>query len=123
MASNALLDPFLSRIAAIDRATIDPQRLAATLNVAIGDMAKLAGVNRSSLSRNPGSPEVQKKLGAIATILARAASMSSVEKAVLWFRYQPIPALGRVTPAELVAKGQSDTVIRYLDALEHGSYA
>lgn len=122
--TQALLDPVLSQVAARGVAAIDPQRLAATLGVTISDMAELARVHRSSLTRNPASPEVQRKLGVVATILSRAADAGgSLDKAVLWFRYQPIAALGQARAADLVAAGEGAAVLQYLDALEHGAYA
>lgn len=103
---------------------IDPKRLASTLHATVAEVAELAGVHRSSLTRNPASPEIQRKLGDIATVLSRATEMSgSLEKAIVWFRHQPIPALDHARAADLVAQGRAGTVLKYLDVLEHGAYA
>lgn len=122
--ATAFLDPVISKVAAVGSATIDPKRLAATLHATVGEVADLAGVHRSSLARNPASPEIQRKLGDIVTILSRATDMSgSLEKAVVWFRHQPIPALEQARAADLVARGEAGAVLHYLDVLEHGAYA
>lgn len=122
--ATALLHPVLAQVAASNAAAVEPKRLAAMLGVTLTELADLAGVHRSSLSRNPRSPEIQGKLGLLATVLARAAEIGGgVEKAVLWFRHQPIPALGYVRAAELTAAGEGNAVLAYLDALEHGAYA
>lgn len=121
--ATSLLDPVLNRVASSDGA-IDPRRLAETLLVTVGEIADLAGVHRSSLTRNPGSPEIQRRLGPIATILSRAAGMGGgLDKAVIWFRHQPIAALGHARAADLVRRNEAGAVLDYLDALENGAYA
>jgi uncharacterized protein (DUF2384 family) len=109
---------------AVRGGAIDPKRLAEMLLATTSEVAELANVHRSSLTRNPDSPEIQRKLGPIATILSRAADMSgSLDKAVVWFRHQPIAALGHARAADLVRQGEADAVLDYLDALENGAYA
>jgi uncharacterized protein (DUF2384 family) len=120
----ALLNPVLAQVAARHAAAVEPQRLAAMLGITLTELAELAGLHRSSLSRNPHSPEIQGKLGLLTTILARAAEVGGgIDKAVLWFRHQPIAALGHARPADLAAAGEAKAVLHYLDALEHGAYA
>jgi len=117
-------DTVLDNLAAPGTATIDPRRLSETLHMTLGEIADLAGVHRTTLARNPSSPEVQARLGPIATILARAADMSGgVARAVLWFRHQPIPALGQKRASDMVRTGHADAVLAWLDALEDGAYA
>jgi len=114
----------LAAVPASNAAAVDPQRLAAMLRVTLTELADFAGLHRSSLSRNPNSPEIQGKLGLLTTILTRAAEVGGgTEKAVLWFRHQPIAALGYARPADLTAAGEGKVVLQYLDALEHGAYA
>jgi len=120
----ALLNPVLIQVADPDAAAVEPQRLAALLGVTLTELADLADLHRSSLSRNPHSPEIQGKLGLLTTILARAAEVGGgTAKAVLWFRHQPIAALGNARPADLTAAGEGKAVLQYLDALEQGAYA
>lgn len=105
-------------------AGLDPKRLADMLQMTLGEVADLAGVHRTTLSRNPGSPEVQSRLGPIATILSRASDMGGgLGRAVLWFRHQPVAAFGQKRPAELVQGGEASVVLAWLDALEDGAYA
>ena len=119
-----LLDQVFSRATADDTPGIDPRRLGALLHVTSAEVATLAGVHRRSLTRNPWSPEVQRKLALVATILSRAAEMSgSLEKAVVWFRHQPIASFGGLRAADLTAEGRGAHVLLYLDGLENGVYA
>ena len=84
-------------------AGIEPKRLADMLQMTQSEIADLAGVHRTTLVRNPGSPEVQAKLGPIATILSRASNMGGgLYRAVIWFRHQPIAAFRYKRAVEVV---------------------
>lgn len=103
---------------------IDPKRLGDMLHMTQAEVADLAGVHRTTLARNPGSPEVQAKLGPIATIMSRASDMGGgLAKAVIWFRYQPIAAFGYKRAVDIVQGGEAAQVLRWLDTLEGGAYA
>ena len=122
--ATALIDPVLESLADPKSAVIDPRRLAATLHLTLGEVADLARVHRTSLARNAASPELQSRLGPIATILSRASAMSgSLPRAVLWFRHQPIAAFGDKRAADLVRAGEANTILAWLDALEDGAFA
>jgi hypothetical protein len=71
--ASAMLDPVLELLGGGPTPGIDPKRLANLLQMTNADLAALTRLHRVTLSRNPGSPEVQARLGAIAKILARAA--------------------------------------------------
>jgi uncharacterized protein (DUF2384 family) len=122
-----ILDPILSELHGKDpkdqhAAAINPKRLAAMLQMTQLELASLANVHRTTIARNPESPEVQAKLGPIATILSRAADMSgALGKAVVWFRHQPIAAFGFKRAADLVQEGRASAVLEWLDALEDGA--
>jgi hypothetical protein len=45
-----------------------------------------------------------------------------LHKAIVWFRHQPVPALGSKCPWEPVQRGDPDVVLSWLDALEDGAY-
>jgi uncharacterized protein (DUF2384 family) len=118
-----MLDPVLSQLCGGSVQGIDPKLLAKLLQMTLGELAALCGLHRVTLSRSPASPEVQVKLGSIATILARAADMAGcLNKAVVWFRYQSIPALGNKSARQAVQNGKADLVLEWLDALEDGAY-
>lgn len=119
-----LLDSVIETLSAAGTGGIDPKRLADMLHTTMSDLADLAGVHRTTLARNPGSPEIQARLGPIATILSRASDMGGGQaRAVTWFRHQPIAAFGHKCAAELVGAGEARAVLAWLDALEDGAYA
>lgn len=119
-----LLDPVIGTLNANGAGGIDPKRLADMLHMTASGLAELAGVHRTTLARNADSPEVQGRLGPIATILSRASDMGGGQgRAVTWFRHQPIAAFGHKCAADLVAAGEARQVLDWLDALEDGAYA
>jgi hypothetical protein len=102
---------------------IAPKRMAARLRLPMTRLSKLAHVNRNALASKPESPAIQAKLGQIARIIARAAELSGDEgKAVIWFKYQPIPGFGK-TAEELVEQGHADLVMEDLERMADGVYS
>lgn len=119
-----LLDPVFDALVGDKAAGLEPRRLAEMLHMTQAEIADLAGVHRTTLARNPRSPEVQARLGPIATILSRASEMGGgLARAVIWFRHQPIAAFGYKRAVDVVHEGEADQVLRWLDALEDGAYA
>ena len=104
---------------------ISPDRVAATLKVQMGDIARLAAVHRNTLARTPTSSRVQGRLGEVMRILTEAADLldGDLGKAVIWFRHQPLAGFDGQTADELVAGGHADAVLTHLHLLRHGSYA
>lgn len=122
--ATAFLDPVINALSTDKAHGIEPKRMADMLQMSLGEIAELAGVHRTTLARNPGSPEVQAKLGPIATILSRATDMGGgLSKAVLWFRHQPIAAFGYKRAVDIVQAGEAAQILAWLDALEDGAYA
>ena len=107
-----------------DGNAIAPQRMAGALGLPMTDLARLAHVNRNTLSSKPRLPSVQEGLGLVARIIARASELAGGDdRAILWFRHQPIAGFGGSTAEELVVAGHGRAVIDYLEALDAGSYA
>jgi uncharacterized protein (DUF2384 family) len=103
---------------------IAPKLMAAELRVPMTELAKLAGVNRNTLSTKAGSTAVQAGLGMIARIIERAAQLAGDEgRAIIWFRHQPIVGFGGKTAEELVEDGHAEAVLWHLESLENGVYA
>lgn len=106
-----------------DRDMIAPRRLAERLRLSMSGLAKLARVNRNTMTAKPDSPAIQAKLGEIARIIARAADLAGDEgKAVIWFKYQPIPGFGK-TAEELVESGHAELVLEDLERQAEGVYS
>lgn len=44
----------------------------------------------------------------------------NVENTIVWFKGAPIPTFGGRTPADLVAEGRTNNLLRYIQSLEGG---
>ncbi len=82
------------------------------------------GVEAITRSERVRSPKVQARLREAAEVLSRARPWAGSEAASwVWYRSTSIPSLGDLTPEELVARGQSDDVMAYLNHLVDGGFA
>jgi uncharacterized protein (DUF2384 family) len=116
-----MLAAFLNDIR--DHDMIAPRRLAERLRLPMSGLAKLARVNRNTMTAKPDSPAVQAKLSQIARIITRAAELAGDEgRAVIWFKYQPILGFGK-TAEELVEQGHADLVLEDLERMAEGVYS
>lgn len=61
------------------------------------------------------------RLEMIKVITAAALLTGNIDKAIYWFRNEPIADYDHKTPAELVAEGHSEAVLIYLRDLENGA--
>lgn len=90
------------------------------------ELASAVGLGPDSLTRAERirSPKVQARLREATEILHRVQPWAGSESAAwAWYRSTGIPALGDLTPEELVSRGQGDDVRAYLTHLADGGYA
>lgn len=86
-------------------------------------LTRLAQINRNTMDAKPGSPAVQARLGEIARIITRTAELSGDEgRAIIWSQHQPLPSFGK-TPEQLVEEGHAALVLRDLDRMVEGVYS
>jgi len=117
----ALVSGFVASLQEPRTPYISPKRFSEALGVQVASLATLAGVHRNTL-RNPASERLQDKLREMIRVISAAAVLSGdVEKALYWFRNEPIADYGHRTAAELVAEGHVEAVLAYLRDLENGA--
>lgn len=126
-ASARALDPasvvsgFVSRLQEPRTPYISPKRFSEALGVHVTSLAELAGVHRNTL-RNPASERLQDKLREMIKAITAAATLTGdIDKALYWFRNEPIADYGHKTAAELVAEGHLEAVLAYLRDLANGA--
>jgi uncharacterized protein (DUF2384 family) len=104
---------------------ISPDLVAATLHAPLADIARLVDVHRNTLTRAPASPKVQTRLGEVMRILSVATDLlgGDINKAVVWFRHQPLAGFDGQTAEELVTAGHAQAVLTHLGMLREGGYA
>jgi Protein of unknown function (DUF2384) len=107
-----------------ERDFVSPQRMSRRLHLPLADLAKLAHVHRNTLTQRPDSPLVQKSLEPLVRILAAAEQLTGdPDRAIIWFRHQPMAGYGGQTALELVETGHADAVLAHLEDLRDGIYA
>ena len=103
---------------------LSPQRISETLRMPLAQLARLVHVHRNTMTRHPGSPSVQARLGEVARVIATAADLlgGDTGRAVLWFRHQPLSGFDGQTAEDLVAAGAVEAVLAHLETLRDGGY-
>ena len=100
---------------------ISPVRFSQVLGVKVIALAELTGVHRNTL-RNPASERLQLKMREMVKVISAAAELTAdIEKAIYWYRNEPIADYDHCTAAELVANGHADAVLAYIRDLENGA--
>ena len=107
-----------------ERDYISPARISRRLRVPMSDLAKLTHLHRNTLSQRPEAALVQKGLAPIVRILTAAEELTGdADRAIVWFRHQPIAGHSGLTAMELVEKGHAEAVLSHLQDLRDGNYA
>lgn len=107
-----------------ERDFVSPQRMSRRLRLPLTDLAKLAHIHRNTLTQRPNSQLVQKSLEPVVRLLAAAEQLTGdSDRAIVWFRHQPIAGHDGRTAFELVEAGHADVVLAHLEDLQDGAYA
>lgn len=119
-----MLSPFLDKVADVEHGGLSPERLGGVLKMSVADLSRVTRLHRNTLTRHPGSPVVQARVGEVARILAAAAELTGDDrKAAVWFRHQPLAGFDGQTAEELVTSGHGAAVLKHLESLADGGYA
>jgi hypothetical protein len=101
---------------------IQPELFADALNLRVQDLAKLAGVHRTTVTETPANARLQGFLREALRALSAAYEVTQDrDRAIFWFRNTPIPEFGHRTAETIVADGKTDAVIAYLTSIASGS--
>jgi hypothetical protein len=101
---------------------LSPQRFSQALHIDLQTLAEQAHVHRNTLRRAPASPGVQRFLrDALRVIKAGTDLSGDVNRALFWYRNEPLSAFGYRTAEHLVSEGRTEDVLRYVVSLEAGA--
>ncbi len=101
---------------------IQPERFAEALHLHVQDLAKLAGVHRTTVTEAPGNARLQGFLReALRTLSAAYEITQDRDRSIYWFRNTPIREFGHRTAETLVAEGKTDAIIAHLTSIAAGS--
>lgn len=120
-ARRPLIHAFVSKGAAID-----VEAVASSFGMSKRQIAETIGINRAAFYKRTRTeaPKTQTRLGEMLEILSRVSDWAGgKERAMAWYRAQPIAAFGGRTAESLVKSGEATAVRDYLDHIAIGGYA
>ena len=119
-----MLSSFLEEVIEPEKGIISPHRLSKAMRVSLSELSREVRVHRNTLASKPESERVQARLGEIARIITVASELTGDRnRAIVWFRHQPLAAFDNKTAAELVKEGHVEAVLAHLNMLANGVYA
>ena len=109
----------------VEEEVISPTLLAGLLRTHKKEVAETLGLAVDAISRKERiqSPITQSRLREMVEILNKVEPlMGSTITAYAWYRSEPLPSFGGVTPEQLVKEGRANAVRKYLDRMMAGGY-
>ena len=101
---------------------LSPKRFSEALNIDLQMLAEQAHVHRNTISRAPGSRGVQDFLREALRIIKAATDLTGdLNRALFWYRTEPLAVFGYKTAERLASEGRTDDVLRYVSSLEAGA--
>ena len=103
-------------------AVISPGRFIRLAGIDLQTLAAQAHVHRNTLTRSPASETVQRFLREALRVIRAATDISGdVNRALFWYRNEPLAPFGYQTAETLVSGGRTEDVLRYVMSLEAGA--
>lgn len=122
MTDTATFQAFVNDLQLDDTPLISPTRFAERLALEQQQLAQYAHVHRNTVARLPGSAALQEYMQAAVRVIHAATTVSGdTNKALYWYRNQPLQPFGFKTAAELVSDGKTEGVLKYLDSIDAGA--
>ena len=101
---------------------LSPKRFSQALHIDLQMLAEQAHVHRNTITRAPGSRGVQEFLREALRIIKAATDLNGdLNKALFWYRNEPLSVFGYKTAERLVSEGRTDDLLRYIASIETGA--
>ena len=101
---------------------LSPKRFSQAMHIDLQTLAEQAHVHRNTISRAPGSRGVQAFLREALRVIKAATDLNGdLNKALFWYRNEPLSVFGYKTPERLVSEGRTDDLLPYMASLEAGA--
>jgi hypothetical protein len=101
---------------------LSPRRFSEAMSLDLQTLAEQAHVHRNTISRAPASRGVQDFLREALRVIRAATDLSGdLNKALFWYRNEPLAVFGYKTPERLVSEGRTDDLLQYVTSLEAGA--
>jgi hypothetical protein len=106
----------------VGAAALSPRRFSEVFSMDIQTLATQAHVHRNTISRAPASESVQRFLREALRVIRAATDLSGdVNRALFWYRNEPLQSFGYKTAEQLVSDGRTEDLLRYIESLEAGA--
>lgn len=101
---------------------LSPKRFSEAMHIDLQTLAEQAHVHRNTISRAPGSHGIQDFLREALRVIKAATDLNGdLNKALFWYRNEPLSVFGYKTAERLVSEGRTDDVLRYVASIEAGA--
>lgn len=101
---------------------LSPRRFSQALHMDLQTLAEQARVHRNTIARAPGSRGVQDFLRQALRVLKAATDLTGdLNRALFWYRNEPLSVFGYQTPERLVAENRTEDLLRYVTSLQAGA--
>lgn len=101
---------------------VSPQRFSEVVGIDLEVLAKQAHVHPNALTSMPHTESLQQFLRDALRVLKAATDLcGDLDKALLWYRSQPLQPFHDKTPAQVISEGKTDALITYIAMLEAGA--
>jgi hypothetical protein len=101
---------------------LSPQRFSQVIGISLEELAKHAHVHPNSLTSTPHTEPLQHFLRDAIRVLKAATDLNGdLDKALLWYRSQPLRPFNNKTPGQVISEGKTDALITYIAILGAGA--
>lgn len=101
---------------------LSPKRFSLAMHIDLQTLAEQAHVHRNTISRAPGSRGVQDFLREALRVIKAATDLNGdLNKALFWYRNEPLSVFCYKTAERLVSEGRTDDLLRYVASIEAGA--
>lgn len=102
---------------------LSPTKFIDLLKIDVATFADRAHVHRNTVSRAPESATVQNHIRQNIRVLKAVFDLNGgdLQKALVWFKNEPIREFDYKTPEMVVAEGRADDVIKLLEMYDAGA--
>ena len=101
---------------------LSPKRFSQAMRIDLQTLAEQAHVHRNTISRAPGSRGIQDFLREALRVIKAATDLNGdLDKALFWYRNEPLSVFGYKTAERLVSEGRTDDLLPYMASLEAGA--
>ena len=101
---------------------LSPKRFSQAMHIDLQTLAEQAHVHRNTISRAPGSRGVQDFLREALRVIKAATDLNGdLNKALFWYRNEPLSVFGYKTAERLVSEGRTDDLLRFVTSIEAGA--